>query len=106
MRITSALYKYMGGAVHRRFDWLLIAAGLYTSERDCLVRLFGMSNAKYRDGQQISDLHKQQSEIYEALYGELDRRITGEKHGNMWEEMKAIDYNSWETPEPTEFKTN
>lgn len=92
IRITAALYKYMGYQIRDRFDSILISAGLYTAERDCLVRLWKMSK-----GQHVANrsLRNYRAEIYEALYGELDRAITGEKYGNRYtQDIAVIGYTS------------
>ena len=88
IRITAALFKYLGGQVCSRFDLLLMGAGLYTSERDCLVRLWGMSHAQHVPNR---TLRNYRAEIYEALYGELDRYILGEKHGNRYEQFRCLE---------------
>lgn len=93
LKITAALYQYLGGDVHKRFDWLLISAGLYTSERGCLVRLWEISDSQYHKN---ATLYSLRSEIYEALYGELDRHINGVDSPNMFEMGIMTDSNSWE----------
>lgn len=96
MRITASLYQYVGGPVHQAFDVVLMLSGLLTPERDCLCRLWEMSAGDYPKN---ATLYGYRSEIYEALYGELDRYINGPDQPNMYEVQQRLDTNSWENPE-------
>ncbi len=82
IRIAAALFKYNGQVIYHQFDLILRAARLYTSERDCLLRLFEKSAGDYPKN---TTLHRYRFEIYIGLYGELDEAITGEKDGNRYE---------------------
>lgn len=87
MRITAELYRYIGGEIHKWFDWLLISAALFTPERGCLVRLWEKSKGDYPKN---TTLYRYRSEIYEALYGELDGYINGNDQPNMFEMEEAL----------------
>jgi transcriptional regulator with XRE-family HTH domain len=87
MRIAVALHKYVGGQVHHAFDVVLMLAGLLTAERDCLCRLWEMSGGDYPKN---TTLYNYRGEIYEALYGELDRYINGDDEPNMFCQQQAL----------------
>lgn len=82
IRICATLFKYNGQQIYHQFDLILRAARLYTSERDCLLRLFEKSAGDYSFN---TTLHQYRFEIYIGLYGQLDEAITGEKDGNRYE---------------------
>lgn len=85
MRITAAIFKHSKDEGYRkRYDWLLLSAQIGTAERCCLENLFIISKGDYPKNR---TLHKQRYNIYEALYGKLDRCILGEKYGNRYEQF-------------------
>ena len=87
MRITAALYKYTGGSHCKMFDTILMRAGLLTSERDCLIRLWDKSQNDYEKNR---TLFNYRNEIYSALYGELDSYIVGEDQPSMLEQQEVL----------------
>jgi len=84
-RITAAIFKHSADEGYRkRYDWLLLSANIGTAERRCLENLFVISAGDYPTNK---ILHRERRNIYEALYGKLDRCILGEKYGNRYDQF-------------------